>query len=550
MWAIRMTRGTKLNSILIALNKRALRAVRIVGEAKERLVLADAERTLAEVKVPHSQGTRVLVVSQRAWAEHSALETTIAAALALRGADVSFFTCGGGLPICEVGRPGHASSALCALCAGYQHKFLGLLGLPVYSQLDLVSEEERAAADRAARSAGDFKTFSFNGLPVGELARISLSWYLRDARPRNNRKDRSIGRDFLATASIMALAAPRLLDLVKPDVVFALNGIFVEERIICETARRRGIRVVTYEGGQTFGSWFFTSSDLPACEHNIDDEWAKSADPSLNPDEEDELQAVLDKREAGTGVDGLGIDPSTFKIREAEELRSYVGLTVGERLITVFTNVDWDTGSLERQVAFDDQLHFIASVMEAAQGTENLRVVVRVHPSEKLFPSRTATERLVHELDALPDNLKIIGPSESVSSYGLMRLSDVVLVWTSTIGLEAAANGCPVVVGGRTHYGGKGFTWDVQDQSQLKHWIAEAPLRMSPAMRELARSYAHRFFCRTFIPFPPLESTEESTKFAFSDLSDLEEGKDPYVDLICDGILRDRPFVLPSRHPV
>ena len=58
-------------------------------------------------------------------------------------------------------------------------------------------------------------------------------------------------------------------------------------------------------------------------------------------------------------------------------------------------------------------------------------------------------------------------PADSrLSSYTLGRMSRFALVYTSTLGLELACAGVPVVVAGDTHYRDLGFTLDV-DQMLL-----------------------------------------------------------------------------------
>ena len=59
--------------------------------------------SVARTPTTRSVGYKVLVVSLRMWTHHAAYESVVAHALRLRGADVAFLTCGGGLPICEVG---------------------------------------------------------------------------------------------------------------------------------------------------------------------------------------------------------------------------------------------------------------------------------------------------------------------------------------------------------------------------------------------------------------------------------------------------------------
>jgi len=63
-------------------------------------------------------------------------------------------------------------------------------------------------------------------------------------------------------------------------------------------------------------------------------------------------------------------------------------------------------------------------------------------------------------LPELPEFIHVIEPAEKVNTYDLIELADLGLVYTTTVGLEMALRGIPVVVAGQTHYRGRGFTYD------------------------------------------------------------------------------------------
>ena len=54
----------------------------------------------------------------------------------------------------------------------------------------------------------------------------------------------------------------------------------------------------------------------------------------------------------------------------------------------------------------------------------------------------------------------MIAPTEKVNTYDLIAAADVGLVYTTTVGLEMAMCGIPVIVVGDTHYRERGFTND------------------------------------------------------------------------------------------
>jgi len=81
------------------------------------------------------------------------------------------------------------------------------------------------------------------------------------------------------------------------------------------------------------------------------------------------------------------------------------------------------------------------------------------------------------------------------------------LVYTTTVGLEMAMSGIPVLVSGNTHYRGRGFTHD--PQSWLRYFkilgtILNNPrqYRLSENQIDLAWRYAYRFFFDFPRPFP------------------------------------------------
>ena len=80
------------------------------------------------------------------------------------------------------------------------------------------------------------------------------------------------------------------------------------------------------------------------------------------------------------------------------------------------------------------------------------------------------------------------------------------LVHSSTVGLEMAVAGIPVVVTGAAHFRGRGFTFDVD--SEQEYWVAidrlmsDGGTRLDAGQTALARRYAHLFFFRLMQHIP------------------------------------------------
>jgi hypothetical protein len=107
----------------------------------------------------------------------------------------------------------------------------------------------------------------------------------------------------------------------------------------------------------------------------------------------------------------------------------------------------------------------------------------------------------------LPEHIHIIKPEEKVNTYDLVEVSDIGLVYTTTVGMEMAMTGIPVVVAGQTHYRGRGFTldpgsWEDYFQKLDSLFTQPAGSRLSREQVNLAWQYAYRFFFEYPRPFP------------------------------------------------
>jgi hypothetical protein len=114
----------------------------------------------------------------------------------------------------------------------------------------------------------------------------------------------------------------------------------------------------------------------------------------------------------------------------------------------------------------------------------------------------------VHEVfPKLPEHIRLIGPTEKVNTYDLIEVADLGLVYTTTVGLEMAMGGVPVVVAAQTHYRSRGFTFD--PDTWVSYYKTLGQILTNPAQHRLNRQqvekawmYAYRWFFEFPLPFP------------------------------------------------
>jgi hypothetical protein len=136
--------------------------------------------------------------------------------------------------------------------------------------------------------------------------------------------------------------------------------------------------------------------------------------------------------------------------------------------------------------------------------------------------------------------VSVVDAADPQSSYPLMEMCDVGLVYTSTVGLELALRGKPVVVAGRTHYSDKGFTIPAVSPAQFCSTLTavlDDPADTSVDV-EQARRYAYMFFFRNAIASPGVEEHVSGlARLTVTDPASLAPGGDPEIDRLCRIIL-------------
>ena len=497
---------------------------------------AQVDRPVTDSKLARGSSPRVLVASLRGWPTHNAYELVIAQALRMRDAEVAFLTCGGGLPACELGWARYAHPRPCDRCAWLTNRMIEAADSRHYRLGDLLSwgKDARAApVEPTGTGAADARQDSF----------INVAWLLKASLLDRIPSAPELTEDFAVAAEGVSSATAAIFEEFDPEVVFLLNGLFGAERRIRQLALDYGARAPTYEIAPRAGA-LVLSQHAAAPEYDVDQLWAAVKDSPLSVRQRSEVTALLEDRARGIGAHESYYDRVED---DHDELRRRLSLGSHERVVSLFTNVTWDSATLGHDIGFASMFDWVEQAVRLAAHQEFV-LVVRIHPAE----SRWSTGEGVHEivlsrLGELPANVRFIGARDALSTYALVDISDLLLTYTTTVGLEAAVRGKRVAVAGATHYRGRGFTTDVSGPEDLARILRlEPPTELSPTDVELAVRYAHMFFFRAMIPFPLIEAETGKVKRFPREAAALAPGADPYLDWICERILDGESFGLPD----
>lgn len=291
----------------------------------------------------------------------------------------------------------------------------------------------------------------------------------------------------------------------KPDVVIVPNGTIQEFGVVYEVARSLGIQTITYEfGEQRERMWLAQNGKVML--QDTGEMWEAFRDLPLKPDEKKTIHEQFEARRGASLWKNFSRQWQQIPAQGVEAARKQLGLDQ-RPVVLLATNVLGDSLTLGREVFSQSMEDWLVKSLQYFAGRPDVQLVIRVHPGEVLIHGQSMMDVIQRVLPKLPEFIHVIAPTEKVNTYDLIAAADMGLVYTTTVGLEMAMSGIPVVVVGNTHYRGRGFTQDpdtwVKYHKMLKA-ILEKPqdFRLTDEQIESAWAYAYRFFFDYPLPFP------------------------------------------------
>ncbi|RJP48187.1 MAG: hypothetical protein C4586_09605 [Anaerolineaceae bacterium] len=329
---------------------------------------------------------------------------------------------------------------------------------------------------------------------------------MREEVDMNNADDWALYDLRIQRNTFAAKAVLEWMRAKKPEVVLIPNGLILEMGIVFRVARYLGIDAVTYEfNDQREQIWLAQNSSIM----QQDTDYLVKARCQL-PITDTMFERVADLENARRGARVWGKSKRLWQYvssQGAQETRKLLDLD-DRPVVMLAANVLGDSLTLGRDIFAASMTEWITKTVQYFAGRTDVQLVIRVHPGEKLVPQAKSMGTVVCEaLPELPDNIHVIGALDKINTYDLIEIADVGLAYTTTVGLETAMNGRPVISCGQTHYRRRGFTLDPNSWEEyyatLEGVLADIPgYQLKENQIEFAWNYAYRFFFEYPRPFP------------------------------------------------
>jgi hypothetical protein len=302
-----------------------------------------------------------------------------------------------------------------------------------------------------------------------------------------------------------AQAALAWMQANRPDVVVTPNGSILEMGAVYQVARYLDIPVVTYEfGEQRDRIWLARNAEVMRQE--TDALWAARGHLPLNENQWEQTKALFASRQRASLWENFSRRWQGQPNVGGEKVRQELGLD-HRPVILLAANVIGDSLTLGRQMFSQSMTEWLERTASHLAGNPEVQLVIRIHPGERYTKGPSVANVVQSVLPDMPEHIHLVGADDPINTYDLVEIADLGLVYTTTVGMEMAMSGVPVIVAGQTHYRGKGFTLDPNTWEgylqQLEEVIKDPQaFKCSRQQVEQAWNYAYRFFFEYPLPFP------------------------------------------------
>lgn len=464
--------------------------------------------------------------------------------LSLQGVPIVHFVCAAGMKPCVLGTNRKDPNAA-PPCASCMRQSAATFANSQVSRFEYLSDAEFEQAITNLDLPG-LMSFEYQSMPLGKIVLPSIRWILRRHHLLDDRYTRELYKNYLQSAWSLAGQFEKLLEETKPLSVVVFNGMQYPEATARWLAQRRGIRVVSHEVGLQPMSAYFTDGDATAYDLDI------PKDFQLSQTQNEKLDAYLTARFKGDfHMAGVQFWPEMSQL-SPEFVRYAKGF---RQVVPVFTNVIFDTSQPHANVIFEDMFTWLDQVLEVARSHPETFFVIRAHPDEaragKASEESVAEWAERRQIEKI-DNVRFIPPQEFINSYDLIRMAKFVLIYNSTIGMEASILGAGVLSAGKARYTASDVVWFPKDKTsyltQLEALLQTERVDVPPHFKTNARRFLYWQLYRSSLSFEEFLEPDGIwagyVKLKEFETESLLPGHSQTLATISDGLLNNSDFML------
>lgn len=346
----------------------------------------------------------------------------------------------------------------CRLCRRHAGLFRQAFGFNETHLESLVCAEEKTAIEKivADVKSSDFNSVVYKGIPVGSLAMYEFVIQLKKSDPECTPEELPYFKGFLRNTLLSAAAARAAVEKFGPDALLVEQTGYSANRAWQLTAKSLGIPAYFfYPNSLNFAHIYelgiLAQDDVFTLLSQCLERWSEIRQI---PCDEPEMTCTFDHFESLFRARGHAYSAArvgNFSVHEHYNISPH-------QKVLIATTSSYDEllaaelagfGFTTQSTIFPGQIEWLQAAAEWVGERSDLFLIIRIHPREHLKSVTGASSEYFRRLKAalcnLPPNVVVNWPEEKLSVYDLADEADVVLNAWSSVGLEMAFMGLPVV---------------------------------------------------------------------------------------------------------
>ena len=247
----------------------------------------------------------------------------------------------------------------------------------------------------------------------------------------------------LISSAIIFNRSIEVINKIKPTIIITFNNRFAISRPIIEAAKYCNVRIIRHEVGSSqrkYELFLNDVHDVKARCKAIYGYWHKTnKDQRLKNANDFFSMPYKNKKIINTGSGKI----KSFSLNQTEKII----LPNNKKIVTFFTSSNYeyeaispDFSVLTKGKDFRDQVTALKSLVSVIKKIKNYFLVIRVHPSFKNSNFENSFWEKYHSR-----KVKIVKSESKINSFDLMKKSNYVVTYGSTLAVHAAFNNIPSI---------------------------------------------------------------------------------------------------------
>lgn len=497
-------------------------------------------------------GKNVLVFAPYgSWRIHHELDAVVGTALRLRGANLHALLCDGLFRDCPIaGKPPEPD--ICRACAAGGAALFSGYQIPSTQMRSLLTPADYAAAEEWSQSlpVSALPSARFEGVALGEFVRSSVhTYFMVGELDYSTDRMAEVNRGFLYNGALIVRAFAAMVRVFPPDHAICYNGVHAYYRIFYELCKANRIPVLIHERGLVDDTFLFLANHSQGDHSARIEAWKPWEGLPLDEGECRRVKEYFIGRERGSNTN---TEPIYGFATGAREARRMLRIPEGRKIVGLFTSSDWEVG-ISRSIfrmTFSSQAEWIRETVRhcAEQGAF---LVIRHHPNNAREGTLCAAflKSMMELNEEFPDTVRVIMPSERITSYGLLWSLDLAVTYFTTMGAETAIRGIPTLCLAESMYRemGSGYVTRKEDYGEaIRRGLTRGRAQGLAELRAAYR-FANYLYFACNLRFTSYGIANVHTgQVRFRDAQDLLPGHDSALDKVCDHILAGVPLLAPE----